>query len=230
MLKADFHIHTKEDPIDKIKYTAKDLIRYASKLNFKVLAVTNHYSVYYNKNLANYAKKKGILLIPGMETRIKNKEVLLLNIKKSIKLKEFSDLEKLRKENVVVVAPHAFYPKYFCLKEKLVENIDLFDCIEYCHMYLDFLNWSNKKAVKIAKKYNKPLIGNSDAHKIYQLNHTFSLVDSDMNIDSVLEALRKGKVSVQTKPLSYYIFSKIFFSTIFTGLKKKITGKDKNPF
>lgn len=225
MLKADFHIHTKEDPVDRIRYTAKDLINYAAKLNFKLLAVTNHYEVYYNNDLVNYAKKKGILLIPGMEARIENKDVLLLNTRKSVKPNNFSELEKLKQENVVVIAPHPFYPGKICLKEKLIEYIDSFDLIEHSHFYTSLIN-CNKKAIAVAKKYNKPLIGNSDSHNLFQFNHTYSLVDANQNIDSVLEALRKGKVKVQTKPLSYFLFSKIFFSTIFNGFRKKLQGKD----
>jgi predicted metal-dependent phosphoesterase TrpH len=226
MLKSDLHIHTKGDPVDGIKYSPKKLIDYAAKLNFKILAITNHHSIHYDSLLADYAKKKGILLIPGMETRIGNKEVLLLNIKKPVKLEKFSDLEKLRKENVVVVAPHSFYPGKFCLQEKLIENINYFDLIEYCHFYTHFIKNYNNQAVKIAKKYKKPLIGNSDAHNLFQINHTYSFIDADMNIDSVLESLRKGKVKVQTKPLSPLIFSRIFFLTIFNTLKKKTQGKD----
>lgn len=230
MLKADLHIHTKEDHIDKIRYTAKDLVNYAAKLNFKVLAITNHYSVYYNKDIVRYAKKKGILLIPGIETRIKSKEVLLLNARKLVKLKDFSELEKLKKENVVVIAPHAFYPRYFCLRKKLLENIKYFDLVEYCHFYLNPLNNYNQKAVEVARRYKKPLIGNSDAHHLYQINNTYSLIDADMKIDSVLEALRKGKIKIETNPLSYFIFSRILFWSVVNTLKKKISGKDKYLF
>ena len=66
MLKADLHIHTKEDPHDNIGYSAKQLIDHAAKLNFDVISITNHDTSSYTEELAEYAKLKGILLIPGI--------------------------------------------------------------------------------------------------------------------------------------------------------------------
>ena len=77
MLKADLHIHTKEDPVHHkdIKYTAKQLIDHAANQGYEVIAITCHNKVYYNKKIKEYAKKKGILLIPGIEKTIKRKHV-----------------------------------------------------------------------------------------------------------------------------------------------------------
>jgi hypothetical protein len=223
MLKADLHIHTGEDPYDKIKYSSKELIDHAARLGFDVLAITNHHKIHYSKKLADYAKRKGILLISGVETHINGKEVLLLNARKPGRIKDFSDLERLKKENVVVIAPHAFYPLFSaCLGEELLKNIKYFDAIEYCHFYLPFLNSFNKKAVMVAKKYNKTLVGTSDSHRLFQMGHTYSLIDCNKDIDSVLEAIRKGKVQIRTKCLSYFSFLRIFFKIFSTGISRKL--------
>jgi len=222
MLKSDFHIHTKEDPYDSyIKYSAKDLIKYAVKLGFEVLSITNHHKIHYNKGLADYALKKGILLIPGVETHVDGKEVLLLNVRKPGTLDNFSDLEKLRNENAAVIAPHPFYPMPSCLGRKLVKNIQFFDGVEYSHFYLKHFNLFNNKAVKIADKYKKTLVGTSDAHRLLQFNFTYSLVDCDKKIDSVLEAIRKGKVQIKTKKLPFMSFSKVFCSFFLIGTNRR---------
>lgn len=167
MLKADLHIHTREDPVDSwISYSAKDLVKYAAKLRYNVLAVTNHNRIFYNSMLSSYAKKHGILLIPGVEANIEGKEVLLLNVKE-VNTKKISDLDKLRKENALVIAPHPFYPRLNCLHSKLTQNIGSFDAIEYSHFYCKSFDIFNKKAVETARKYKKPLIGTSDAHHIF---------------------------------------------------------------
>jgi len=222
MLKADLHIHTGEDPYDEIKYTSKELINYAAKLGFDILAITNHHKIHYSKSLSDYAKRKGILLIPGVETHINKGEVLLLNVRKPGKIEDFQDLEVLKKENVVVVAPHPFYPLKSCLGKKLLENIKYFDGIEYSHFYLNNLNFFNKKAVKVAEQYNKTLIGTSDMHRLFQMDHTYSLVDCNKDTDSVLEAIRKGNVKIQTKKLPYISFLKAFFNVLFSGTKRKM--------
>ncbi len=222
MLKSDFHIHTGEDQFDRIKYSSKELINHAAKLGFEVLAITNHHKIHYSKKLADYAMKKGILLIPGVETHVAGKEVLLLNVRKPGTVNNFSDLEELRKENVVVIAPHPFYPTDSCLGKDLVRNIKYFDGIEYSHFYLKNFNIFNKKAVKIAKQHNKTMIGTSDTHSFYQFGKTYSLVDSNKDIDSVLEAIRKGKVEIKTKRLSYLALSKVSISLFFTNVRRRI--------
>ena len=58
MLKAEFHIHTKEDPLDAIKYSAKQAISYCSKLKYEVMSITCHTKILFNKELKDYAKQK----------------------------------------------------------------------------------------------------------------------------------------------------------------------------
>ena len=67
MLKADLHLHCNKDPDDPINFSPKQLIDHAATLKFEVLAITCHNRQYYNKEIASYAKTKGIILIPGVE-------------------------------------------------------------------------------------------------------------------------------------------------------------------
>ncbi len=59
-LKADLHLHTQEDPKDKIKYTAKQLIDEAWRQKFDVLAINNHNMVSYDDYLKKYAVDSSI--------------------------------------------------------------------------------------------------------------------------------------------------------------------------
>ncbi|MEE9525466.1 MAG: PHP domain-containing protein [Candidatus Woesearchaeota archaeon] len=229
MLKADFHIHTSEDAKDSfIKYSAKDIIRKASKLKFDVIAITNHKKVTYDKKLVDYAKKKGILLIPGIESTIEGNHVLILNATKDAeKVNTFSKLEVYKKNNkdALVIAPHPFYPYKSCLHNDFLKHIDLFDGTEFCHYYTEYFNPYNKKAIKEAKKFNKPLIGTSDVHRLYQFNKTYSLIDADKNTNSVLDALRKNKIKIKTKPLSSINCSRVILSMIMYKLLRILKRK-----
>ncbi len=224
MLKADLHTHTSEDTEDVcIRYSAKDLINHASKLGFEVLAITNHNGFTYNGKLASYAMEKGILLIPGIEKLIENKEIVILNATKEAEsIETFEQLKEYKKKNpkIFVMAPHPFYPKIRCVHSQFLKHNGLFDGIEYCHYYCKGFNPFNKKAVKKARESRKPLIGTSDAHNLFQLNKTYSLVDADKNIDSVLNALREHKVKIKTKPLSYVICVRAMISMIWNGTNK----------
>ena len=223
MLKADFHIHTSEDPDDYwIRYSAKELINHASKLGFEVLAITNHCTVTFNEELAGYAKKKGILLIPGIEAVIGNKEIVILNANKEAeKIRTFSELNEFRKKNpsAFVMAPHPFYPKRRCVGKHLSKHNDIFDGVEYCHYYCRGFNLFNKKAVEKAKKYGKSLIGTSDAHMLFQFSNTYSFVDAEKNVNSVIKALRKNKIEIKTKPLSYLNCIRVVIPMMMHGIR-----------
>lgn len=216
MLKSDFHLHAGIDEHHKLDHTPKELIDKAYKEGYGVLAITNHNTFTYNPDLARYARKRNILLIPGTERIIKGKDVILLNVTKNLakKIKTFEDLEKHKDENLFVIAPHPFYPDPRSLHSRLEQNIKLFDAIEYSHFYLSWLNWFNEKAQETAKKHNKPMVGTSDCHTLKQFGMTYSMVDAERNIDSVFEAIRKKRIKIMTKPLPAFkaalILSKIY--------------------
>ena len=229
MLKCDFHMHTKEDPSDTwITYSAFDLIDYAAKLKFDVLAFTHHRKFIFDEEWRAYAKKKGILLIPGVEASIEDKDVIVLNSTKEVeKVKTFEELRKFKKKHpeIFILAPHPFYPRRYCLQKKLFEHMDVFDGIEYCHYYNVAFNAYNKKAAKIADQYNKPLIGTSDAHQFIQFGNTYTLIDAEKNTLSVFTAMKERKVEVKTKPLSFLDSLRAIIPLITKRIKGKLMGK-----
>ena len=98
MLKCQLHTHTAGDALDYIPYSPKELIKKAAQLDYKVLAITCHNKVIFNKPLKKFAEKHGILLIPGIELDIGKKHILALNVNKEIEnVKTFKDLRKYKK-------------------------------------------------------------------------------------------------------------------------------------
>lgn len=203
MLKADLHTHSGEDVQIKNYHTARQLISYSAMLGFEVLSITNHDRVLYNQTLKDYAKRRNILLIQGVEATIEGKHVLIYNIdNRSLKsVKRFEDLERLSNNGFVISAPHPWHPTSNSLKRKLLEYIDSFHAIEYNQLYLKSLPNLNNKAVRVAKDFNKALHGNSDAHILEQLGYTYTMIDAEQKKEAVLEAMRvKGKTIVVTRP------------------------------
>lgn len=224
MLKADLHLHTSEDSKHpEIRYNARELIEFASEMGFEVLAITNHSKVTYNNSLKNFAEQKGILLIPGAELRINEKDVLVYNVNNNDikKVKNFEDLKKLRqKKDILIVAPHPFYV-WKSLGNELKGNIGLFDAIEYSHFYLKKMNIPNNKAARFAHEHKKPLLGTSDAHHLWRMDFTYTLLDSEKNAKSVINAVKKNKIKLVSKPLSLWLYLKVFLWAVF-GTKKFI--------
>jgi len=64
-IKSDFHLHTRDDREDSIGHSETELIDHAAARGFGALAITNHNTHTFNKELQRYAEDRGILLIPG---------------------------------------------------------------------------------------------------------------------------------------------------------------------
>ncbi len=232
LLKAALHCHTREEPKENLKYNARELLDRAAKLHFDVAAFTCHNFFFFPKEIQEYAAKKNILLIPGIERSIKRRHVLILNATPDAeKIRTFEKLREYRsKNNCLIIAPHPFYRTYHCLKKKLIEHLDLFDAIEFSFFYSLKTNW-NKKAIKTAKKYKKPLIGTSDVHFLEYFDTTYSLIEAEKNISSIFQAIRKNRIAIKTEPLKKGEMSKIFFKMSGNHLRrigKKIWHIDKN--
>jgi predicted metal-dependent phosphoesterase TrpH len=231
MLKIDLHMHTNYLQEFEANCSPKELIDRASELGYDAIAITEHYFVIngpkqyrqdpFNtyRDFKEYAENKGILLIPGTELRFKEGEVVLFNFEGDVsRIRTLKDLERLP-DSVLKIAPHPFYFKGNCLGKHLERNMHMIDAIEYCHFYSGLIN-RNKKAVKLAKKYGKPLVGTSDAHRLDQLNRTYTLVDSEKNADNIVKAIKDGKYTLKTSPLSIPLFFKIaFFGSIAAFVK-----------
>ncbi len=200
-LKADFHIHTGEDPLDRVPYSAYDLIRKAAGQGFDVLAITNHQCRTFDQKLFSFARDLGILLIPGLEGTVENRHVLILNPPPDTAFPDFASLTALNRPDSLVIAPHPYFPGLHSLNGHLRTHLTLFHAVEYCHFYSPHLNF-NHRAEALSRSSGLPLLGNSDAHFLEQLGTTYSLVFAEKDLVSVFSAIRQGKVEVVTRPLS----------------------------
>ena len=232
MLKADLHIHTKGDPQDIfLNYTPQDIIKLAAKQKFDVLALTWHNKICDIKPLQSYAKKKGILLLSGIEATIEGKHTLLYNIsnEEMQKVKTLHDLYDI-KDHVVVGAPHPFFVLPVCLGNKVFTHKKLFDFIEYSHFYTEKLNL-NSKAVAAAEALNIPLLANSDVHHLEMFGKDYSMLDTALSKDAIFDLLKKKatakKIQPKTKPypLGEFILNGIRYAP--GGIYRMITGDKK---
>jgi predicted metal-dependent phosphoesterase TrpH len=203
MLKVELHAHTAEDPIDDIPHSSHDLIDRAAILGYGALAITLHERQLDLKRLTLYAAERGMTLIPGVERTIGGRHVLLLNFSRAAEtVRSFDDLRRLRtRERGLVVAPHPFFPTGSCLRGDLERHADLFDAVERNAMFVRGLDF-NARAEAWARRHGKPIVGNCDVHRLAQLGTTYSLVDAGPDAGAICDAIRAGRVSVETRPLS----------------------------
>ena len=231
MLKTELHTHCNADPIDYkwVKYSPKDLVNEAIKKKFDVLAITCHNLVYTNKELKEYARKKGLLLLFGIERDIEERHTLLYNItqKEAMKINTFQDLKRAKEtnKNLIAISAHPLYPGPACIGKKgLIKHQSLFDAWEHSFFHSWFYN-PNRKLIKLAKKYKKPLVGNSDVHVLKDLGRTYSLINSKKTEEAVFQAIKDGKVKVVTNEVPIHEFLHIAWKFCLSVFRKRILPK-----
>jgi predicted metal-dependent phosphoesterase TrpH len=224
MLKIDLHLHTAEDPVDPITHDAWSLVDRAADQGYGALAITLHDRQLSDPGLREYARDRGVVLLPGIEKTVSGKHVLLINFPAAAEQVEtFADLAALkRRSGGLVVAPHPFFPAASCVGSRLEEDPDLFDAVEWSWFWTRGLNF-NARAARWAAARGKPLIGNSDLHDLRQLGRTYSIVDAAPEPGAICEAIRRGRVALRTEPVSPLGLARVLQGMLLRGWAAALT-------
>ena len=229
LIKLDLHIHTLDDPKDKLDYSAHELLARARRLGFSALAITLHDEVFDRSNVFADAQRLGILLLPAAEMRIQGADIILLNVTpEDVKgLRDFDDIRKLRArrgETLFTIAPHPFYLLGGSIGRRLIDEIDCFDAIELCHFHKGVFN-PNRRAMQVAGKYGKPLIATSDAHQLSAFGHHYTTIPrpSTLTPESIFSELRAGRGQPSSPAATFLeIISTFYFVFIAHPLRSRL--------
>lgn len=202
-VKADLHLHTAEDPLDEIDYSAEEILHHAHGQGFRVLAITLHDKVFDDHRVFARARELGVLLIQAAELRIEGADVVILNVtpQEAATLQSFEDLRRLRArrgDTLLTFAPHPFYRAGGSIGHRLEALVDCFDAIEHCHFHVPLFN-PNIPAARLAKRHGLALIATSDAHRRRFFGDHYSLLGledevSSPTIENVFAAIRAHRV------------------------------------
>jgi predicted metal-dependent phosphoesterase TrpH len=220
-IKVDLHIHTLDDPKDVIDYSAHQLLEKAKRLGFGALAITLHDAVFDRVDVFTDAEKMGILLIPAAEMRLEGADVIVLNVSPAEigQLRDFNDLRALREKrgnSIFTFAPHPFYLLGGSIGRRLLDHIDCFDGIELCHFHKGPFN-PNWPATRVARRYGKPLVATSDAHRLHAFGRHYTTVPrpAELNPESIFEALRGGVAHLVSPPCTMKDLCSALYWTFF---------------
>ena len=213
--------------MDRILHSATDLVDRAVDLGFHALAITLHDAQLNDRRVLDYARERGITLVPGIERTIEGRHVLLLNFPSAAaeSVCTFEDLGRLRGKHGggIVIAPHPFFPDRSCLRSRLAAHADLFDAVEWSYFWTSGVNF-NARAERWAREHGKPLVANSDLHDLRQFGRTFSLVDAAPDPDAICEAIRAGHVTVRTTPVPIPELVDVFGRMTLRGIVRAVVG------
>lgn len=200
--RCDIHLHSGDDPQDGLPYSTDALFARAAARGLHVVSLTLHDAWSYSEGLAARARDHGLFLIPGIEKTIEGRHVLIYNADRDAEaIESFADLRDYKRPEMFVMAPHPFFPAKTCLREKLLEHIDVFDAVEFAWFYHPKLNW-NRMAERVAAEHGLPLVCTSDSHSLDRVGTCYSTVDGALTVDGILEGMRRGPVERHTGSLS----------------------------
>ena len=216
-IKVDLHIHTLDDPKDRLDYTAQQLLEKARARHFDVLAITLHDKVFDRAEVFAEAAALGILLLSATELRLQGADVVLLNVQphEIEGVHTFADLRALRARrgsSLFCFAPHPFFLLGGSLGERLVKEIDCFDAIEICHFHKGLFDL-NRRARAVAATHGKPLLATSDAHRLSAFGSHFTELPrpAEMTPEAVIAALRAGGLRLTSPSSTWHDLYTVFY-------------------
>ena len=160
-MRCDLHCHTCYSQDSTA--LPEEMVEAALKKGINCLAISDHGEIKGARKAIEYAKDKPILIIPGIEIKSKEGDVLGLNVKEIIpnKLSAEETIKKIKELGGLAIIPHPF--GWLCsFKGDIEEIAEEIDGIEVFNASIFGLG--NKKALDFAQKFNLPFTAGSDAH------------------------------------------------------------------
>ena len=193
---SNFHVGDDEPPYD-CNVSIREQLERSYLLGLDAIFVTNHNTLDGYHQLLEYKndhqKFKDIDVFPAEEVTIDTGAHILAygiheKIAPGISLDEVID--KVHDQGGVSSAPHPF-----SLLDALRDNAKKCDMVEVFNSNnVDVL--SNAKATEFALENEMTQVAGSDSHVLSTLGRCVNIIDSENNLDDVLQSMKKGKIEI----------------------------------
>lgn len=219
-LKCDFHTHTKYSIEPKTlglfearaRYGPLELCKKAIERGLNVISITDHDSLkgaeLGEKLLRKNKLTEKLLMIKGEEISTKDGHVIGIGLNEVIKpgMSAEETIDKIKEQGGVAIIPHPFSP--YGLK-KLIFSLTGFEGMEVINPFAVFLR-GNKKAQAYVNFLGVAPIGSTDAHTLDVIGRVFTKIKCDLDIDSVLKAIRKKQTEAILNYSMLYPINNLF--------------------
>jgi len=210
--RVELHSHCQGDPVDShLSHTLFQLIDQAKATGLDAIAVTWHRKICAVPEAFAYARERNILLIPGIEAEVDRRHLVVLNVAEGDLPAEptwnLIRALRLRKPEVLVLAPHPFYPHPTCLGKIMSDHADCIDAVEWCILHVNWLPGRvnpNLRAAHWARQNGKTLVACSDSHTLSTIGKNASVVEADeLTPEALFAGIRAGRVSFHRRSLEF---------------------------
>lgn len=225
ILNAELHCHNVfsnyQNSSVKLPYdcgiTIEDQLNAALQKRISILFVTNHNTLDGYKQILEYKKSHSryerIQIYPAEEITIDNQGHILAyglheGIRPGMSLEE--TLDQVNRQNAVSCAAHPF-----AVTNGIREKAAACDMIESFNSN-NVDRFSNAMAENFAREHNMLTMAGSDSHVVSTIAKCVNVIESENSIDSIIFAMRKGKVRIARRDYAsreevfehaYYIIS-----------------------
>jgi len=224
-MKADLHVHTCYS-YDSIS-SPQEIVKAALKKGLDCIAICDHGEINGAFEAIKFASGKPILVIPGIEIKTKQGDILGLNVKKIIpnNLSAKQTIQQIKKAGGFVVIPHAF--GFNCSFKGNLENlIGLIDAIEV--LSANIFRRGNQKALDFAKKHDLALIADSDAHTPEFVGRAYLEVPGhDLSIQEIFKKIKNKNVKLKGKETNIFEKGFAFLKRNLSKIEHYVSRKKK---
>jgi hypothetical protein len=185
-IKIDLHVHSCYSYDSLI--TPKELDFYANKCRLDGVAITDHDRF---DGALKTEKEAKLFIVPGVEISSSDGHIIALNVKEPIPKGLGADetVERIHEACGLAIACH---PAGFFKGSLRKHTNSKFDAVEVINASAVPFGLSTKRARQIATRLNLGEVGGTDAHYGPEIGCAYTVINSELSLDVVIEAIRKG--------------------------------------
>lgn len=199
-MKCDLHVHTRFSY--DTNSSPKEVVEAAIKNGIDCLAITDHNEVQGALEAEKYAADKSVLIIPGIEVKSRQGDILGLNVRQLIpkNLSAKETIRRIKEVGGMAIIAHPFGDWHPFLGD-LRSLIDKIDGIEVLNASIFR---GNKKALKLVRKYNLPFTAGSDAHHPKFVGRAYlEIPGQNLSVKEILKAIKNRNCRLCSEKLSF---------------------------
>jgi predicted metal-dependent phosphoesterase TrpH len=216
MLKADLHVHSVGSYDGKA--SVEEILDAAVEAGLDAVAVTDHDEIEKSLEAADRADDRGLVGVPGVEVSTEEGHLLALGVEKRPSPNEPvpDTVERVRELGGAAVVPHPFQRM-----RHGIGAVEDCDGIETYNSRL-FTGYANRQARKFARKNDLPELAGSDAHIAEMVGRAYTLVDSEHDVDSLIEAINEGRTETHGKRTPWTLSARQFGARVPGRIKNAL--------
>lgn len=195
-VKADLHVHTTYSYDSVI--TLRELVFYAKKRGLTTVAVTDHDKI---EGALKMAKETEFPIIPGIEVSSLNGHILGLNLAELIPrgLSADETVDRIHEAGGIAIACHPFA----LFKGSIGKHVsNKFDAVEAMNASAFPFKKATQKANELAERLRLPKVAGTDAHYGPVIGQAYTLIDSEVNVEGMIRAIKNGKCEPEGTAIS----------------------------